>query len=59
MNGEYMADGRTVRRRPEKTETGIKMGFVVCTLADGLADGAAQEVADALNLHRQKHPEKH
>lgn len=59
MNGEYVADGRTVRRQPTKTATGFTMGFPVCTLADGVADEAAQEIADALNLHRQQHPEKH
>lgn len=59
MNGEYLAKGRTVRRAPTKTETGIKMGFPVCVLSDGVGEEAAQEIADALNLHREHHPEKH
>lgn len=59
MHGDYIADGRLVRRQPTRTETGIKMGFIVCEIADGLSDDAAQEIADALNMHKQQHPEKH
>lgn len=59
MNGSYKADGRVVRRSPTKTKTGFTMGFPVCELVEGLPDEAAQEIADALNLHMQHHPEKH
>jgi hypothetical protein len=59
MDGSYIADGRTVKRKPTKTERGLTMGFVICNLADDVGDEAAQEIADALNLHRQHHPEKH
>ena len=59
MNGEYIADGRTVRRAPTKTENGFKVGFPVCVLSDLVDDQAAQEIADALNLHRERFPEKH
>lgn len=59
MDGSYKADGRFVRRAPTQTESGLKMGFVVCKVSKHLTDGAAQEIADALNLHRQMNPEKH
>lgn len=59
MDGEYVADGRKVRRSPTKTATGFRMGFYVCELSDGIDDEAAQEIADALNMHMKAHPEKH
>ena len=59
MNGEYVANGRIVQRKPQKTANGFRMGFAVCELAPGVDDDAAQEIADALNLHREKFPDKH
>lgn len=59
MNGAYVADGRFVRREPTKKETGYTYGFRVCELCGELPDDAAQEIAEALNLHMEKYPEKH
>ncbi len=59
MNGDYIASGRQVRRSPKKTETGITMGFIVCTLHAGMPDEVALEIAEALNLHKQENPEAH
>ena len=59
MNGKYVADGRVVRREPTKTETGIRMGFLVCEVHEHMPDEAAIEIADALNMHMEAHPEKH
>ncbi|KHQ50316.1 hypothetical protein OA50_05164 [Mameliella alba] len=59
MDGRYFADRRQVRRRPKQTERGITMGFVVCEVCDWLNDEAAEEIAEALNMHMDAHPEKH
>ena len=59
MNGQYSAEGRHVKRNPTKTDTGIKMGFMVCEVHHSVGEEAAQEIADALNFHMKHHPEKH
>lgn len=59
MDGSYVAEGRTVRRSPTKTKTGFKMGFPVCEVSEYLPEDAAQEIADAMNMHMAAHPEKH
>ena len=59
MDGSYVAKKRRVYRSPTQTPTGITMGFGVCELLDHLPDDAAQEIADALNMHMAAHPENH
>ncbi len=59
MDGKYEAKGTDVVRSPTRTATGIRMGFRVCTVASGLGNEAAQEIADALNMHMAAHPEAH
>ncbi|WP_156883495.1 hypothetical protein [Salipiger mucosus] len=59
QDGTYYAERGNVFRSPTKTDTGFKMGFKVCVVSDGLNEGAAAEIADALNLHMQHHPDKH
>ena len=59
MDGRYTADGRQVRRNHTKTGNGITMGFIICELHEHVGDDAAQEIAEALNLHMDKYPEKH
>jgi hypothetical protein len=49
VNGRFIADGRTVRREPQRTETGFKMGFVLCHLANGMPDAMAEDIATAMN----------
>lgn len=59
MDGKYTAKGREVYRNPTRTKIGITMGFKVCETCEGLSDDAAQEIADALNMHMRAHPDKH
>ncbi|MDJ0823773.1 MAG: hypothetical protein QNJ09_18435 [Paracoccaceae bacterium] len=61
MDGRYKAEGTRVYRSPTKTETGMKMGFLVCTVSQNLdaASSAAEEIAEALNMHMDAHPERH
>jgi hypothetical protein len=59
MDGSYVAKGRCVMRAPTQTATGIKMGFGVCELMRGAGDEAAQEIADALNMHKAVYPDQH
>lgn len=54
MDGSYYAEGRTVHRRPLRTEkpdgtASVTFGTPVCTVSDWLAPDAAQTIADALN----------
>lgn len=59
MDGRYKADGRHVFRNPLRTDSGITMGFLVCTIGPGLPENASEEIAEALNAHMDAHPEKH
>lgn len=59
MNGNYKADGRFVRKEPKDGDNGTSLGFIVCELSECLDEGAAKIIADALNLHKEKFPEKH
>lgn len=59
MDGRYKAVGNEVLRSPLQTPTGITMGFKVCTVSEHLNDGAAQEIADALNAHMDANPDAH
>ncbi|QNN99825.1 hypothetical protein P67b_00066 [Ruegeria phage Tedan] len=57
MDGSYcVTEGGEVCRRPKHTETGIQMGFVIC---QAMHDDFAEEIAEALNLHRLRYPEEH
>lgn len=59
MDGRYKAEGRQVFRSPLQRKTGIKMGFLVCTVSEHLDDDAAAEIAAALNMHMDAHPGAH
>lgn len=43
----FYAEGRTVFQRPVKTAKGVRMGFAVCDVRDGVDPGV---VAAILNL---------
>lgn len=59
MDGKYKAQGELVVRAPTQTKTGFKMGFVLCRVSEHMDTGAAEEIAEAMNMHMERYPEKH
>ena len=59
MTGAYKAEGRRVLRSPQRTASGMKMGFGICDVMDHMSEDDAAEIAEALNLHRAAFPDQH
>lgn len=54
-DGSFYADGRQIKRRPERTETGLRMGCDVALVNEWVTDAevVAQRIAGAMNQSDQ------
>lgn len=53
MDGSYYAEGDEVRKNPNRTSSGITMGFFVCQCNPDVPN-AAEHIAEALNEKQKR-----